>query len=309
MKTRVIRLLTMAMCLVMCAFVWPTAANAFDPVDLAHPLTLTILASDEETPLPDVTFSIHQVAEMDQLARFNLLSDFVSFNGDVNTLDTAEKQEAAAVQFTTLATGRTPDAVGVTDANGKVVFDALTPGMYLVVGTPVEILPWAYTFSPFIVTVPTRDPDDNWLYDVTADIKLERVTAVKDIDVVKVWEDEGHEDDRPNLLYVDLYCDGEVIETVQLHAGNSWSHTFKDLSAAHVYTVMEREVPKWYEATYENINGVLVIRNKSVAPETPVPEIPATGTIMWMVPILAGAGMLLFIIGWMLHRKWSNEHE
>ena len=37
--------------------------------------------------------------------------------------------------------------------------------------------------------------------------------------------------------------------------------------------------------------------------------IPETGQLWWPVPILAGAGMILFVIGWILHRKWSQEHE
>lgn len=309
MKTRVTRLLTLALCLVLCAFVCPSAANAFSPVDLTQPLTLTIFANDEETPLPGVGFDLYQIADMDQEARFTLLSAFAGFDGDINALENAAQWQEAAVYMQQAAANLSPDMSATTGEDGLVKFDALQPGLYLVTGKPVEIIPWAYTFSPFIVSIPTRNADDQWVYDVYSDIKLEKVPALTSIEVVKLWDDQGHESDRPNEIYVDLYQDGVQIAAAQLHAGNSWSYTFENLPAAHVYTVKERTVPRWYEVSYETINGVLVLRNTHTTPATPVPEIPSTGQLWWPVPILAGLGMILFIIGWATHRKWSQEHE
>ena len=50
---------------------------------------------------------------------------------------------------------------------------------------------------------------------------------------------------------------------------------------------------------------------KPTAPPSPGggKKLPQTGQLWWPVPILAGAGMILFVIGWILHRKWSQEHE
>lgn len=309
MKNRVTRLLTLALCLVLIAFVCPDAANAFAPVDLTKAMSLTIFANDEEQPLAGVGFDLYRVADMDADSRFVLLDAYAAFEGDINELETAQQWQEASAWMQAAAAGKTPDLSGTSGEDGLVRFDAMKPGLYLVSGKPVEILPWAYTFSPFIVSIPTRNADDEWVYDVFSDIKLEKTPAITSIDVVKIWNDEGHEDDRPNELYVDLYCDGVQIDVAHLHAGNSWSHTFTNLPAAHEYTVKERIVPKWYEVSYETINGVLVIRNKHTNPGTPVPDIPATGQLWWPVPILAGAGMILFILGWAMHRKWSQEHE
>lgn len=309
MKTRMTRLLTMAMCLLLCVFVWPSAAYAFDPVDLTHPVSLTIYANDEEIPLAGVGFELHRVAALNEYAQFELLPAFSGFSGDINKMDTAADWAAAAEELKQFAAAVEPDAAATSRDDGLVVFDGIEPGLYLVSGAPVEILPWAYTFTPFMVSIPTRDVNDEWLYDVFSDVKLEKQPAQTDIEVVKVWDDQGHESDRPNTIYVDLYRDGEQIDVAMLHAGNSWSHTFKNLPAAHEYTVKEREVPYWYTVSYEVINGVLVVRNSHCTDITPIPDIPATGQLWWPVPLLAGAGMLLVIAGWYVHRKWSQEHE
>ena len=309
MKTRMTRLLTLAMCLMLCVFVWPSAAYAFDPVDLAHPVSLTIFANDEDVPLAGVGFELYCVARMNELAQFELLPAYESFSGDINKLENAADWILCAEEMRMLAGDAEPDAAATSRDNGYAVFSDLMPGLYLVSGRPVEILPWAYTFTPFMVSIPTRDMEDQWLYDVFSDVKLEKTPARTDIDVVKLWDDLGYEDRRPGSIYVDLYCDGEQIAAAQLHDGNSWSYTFTDLPAAHEYTVMERDVPDWYQVSYEVINGVLVIRNTRDTTVTPVPDIPSTGQLWWPVPILAGLGMLLCIAGWFIQRKWSQEHE
>jgi len=308
-KTRMTRLLTKAMCLLLCVFVWPSAAYAFEPVDLSHPVSLTIYANDEDIPLAGVGFELYRVADLNEYAQFELLPMYSGFSGDINKLENAGEWVAAAEEFKMLAADAIPDAAETSREDGLATFDYLTPGLYLVTGAPVEILPWTYTFTPFMVSIPTRDVNDEWLYDVFSDVKLEKLPALIDIDVVKIWDDEGHESDRPNTIYVDLYCDGEPIDVAMLYPGNSWSHTFTGLSAAHEYTVKEREVLHWYTVTYEVVNGVLVIRNTHRTDGTPVPDIPATGQLWWPVPVLAGVGMLLLIAGWYIQRKWSQEHE
>lgn len=309
MKTRMTRLLTMVLCAAMCVLCWPGAAYAFDPVDLTRSNTLKIFANDEETPLAGVGFELYLVANMNEFAQYELLPAYAGFTGDINKLDKAVDWMAAAEEMHRLAADAEPDYAATSRGDGMAFFDSLVPGLYLVSGHPVEILPWAYTFSPFMVSIPTRDVDDEWVYDIFSDVKLEKQPAHMDLDVVKVWDDQGHESNRPNEIYVELYCDGEKIATAQLHAGNSWSHTFTNLPAAHEYSIKEQSVPRWYKVTYDTVNGALVMINHHDGTVTPVPPIPSTGQLWWPVFVLAGAGMILCIVGWFIHRKWSQEHE
>lgn len=308
MKNRMTRLLMLALCLMLCVCACP-AANAFEKVDLTHPVSLTLFANDDEVPLAGVGFELYMVAEMNEYAQFELLPAYQGFSGDINEMEHAADWIMAADELLAMAEGRDPDAAATSRDDGLAVLEDLTPGLYIVTGKPVEILPWSYTFTSFLVSVPTRDFEDEWVYDVFSDVKLEKEPAITSIDVVKVWDDLGYEDRRPGSIYVDLYCDGEQIAAAQLHEGNSWSYTFEDLPSAHEYTVKEREVPRWYKVSYEVINGVLVIRNERDTTITPVPDIPSTGQITLPIPILAGVGVLLVIAGWYINRKWSQAHE
>ena len=309
MKTRITRLMTLALCLLLCAFAWPSTAYAFDPVDLEHPVSLTIFANDEEVPLAGVGFELYRVAQMNQYAQFEILPAYAAYVGDLNMLKTTAEWIECAEAMKAIAADLSPNDAATSNGEGLAVFSSLEPGLYLVTGQPVEILPWAYSFNSFMLSIPTRDMDDEWIYDVYSDVKLEKDFALTDIDVVKLWDDLDFEDRRPEYIHVDLYSDGELIDSVRLDDSNGWRHTFTELPATHEYTVQEREVPGKYTVTYEVINGALVIRNTYKVTVTPVPDLPQTGQLWWPVPVLAGAGMLLFIIGWFIHQKWSQEHE
>ncbi|MBR4080519.1 MAG: Cna B-type domain-containing protein [Clostridia bacterium] len=309
MKTCMTHLLILTLCLLLCVNAWPGSAHAFEMVDLAHPVTLTLFANDEEIPLPGVGFELYRVADMNDYAQFELCAAYQEFSGDINRLEFAADWILAAEEMLAMSGGQEPAATATSGDDGLAVFTDLTPGLYLVTGKPVTIDPWIYTFTPFLVSVPNRDWEDEWVYDVFSDVKLEKTPAWIDVEVVKVWDDEGYEYKRPGYIYADLYCDGEKIDSAKLNAANSWYHVFENLPAAHEYTVVERKVPHGYKESYEVVNGALVIRNERDANATPIPDIPATGQLWWPVPILAGLGVLLVIIGWYISRKWSQEHE
>ncbi len=306
------RLLALALLLSLCGVVLMPSALAFDRVDLTQPLSFTIQADDlvDDTHLPGVTFKLHQVAVMDEDARFALIAPYDQLNLDINSLKTTADWEQAAEQAKSLSADQTPDFAATTDEEGRAVFTGLTPGLYLVSGTPTIVGAWAYTFQSYLTAIPTRNAADEWIYDVTANIKLGRTAATIDVECVKVWEDDNRGTTRPNQIEVHLLQDGVHIDTVYLSKENDWHHVFTNLPADHEYSLMEiLDANTYYAPEYSIVNGVYVITNYRTVTPTPTPSIPETGQLWWPVPLLAGAGMLLFVMGWILHRKWSQTNE
>lgn len=306
------RLLAFVLLLSLCCLAGMPSALAFDRVDLTHPLTFTIQADDnaDDAHLPGVTFKLYQVADMDEDARFTLKAPYSQLNIDINAMKNAADWAAASEAMKALTTDITPTAEGTTDADGRVVFTDLTPGLYLVSGVPTIIGTWAYSFQSFLTAIPTRDMQEVWQYDVLSTIKLERSEATIDLECLKIWEDDNRGTNRPTEIEVHLLQDGIQIDAVRLNAENNWHHIFRDLPADHEYSLREvLDGNSGYEPQYSIVNGVYVITNYQTATATPTPSIPETGQLWWPVPLLAGAGMILFVIGWILHRKWSQAHE
>lgn len=170
-------------------------------------------------------------------------------------------------------------------------------------------------------------------------------SSTVDRKVLKVWKDGGSED-RPESIQVQLLKDGKVADTVTLSAKNNWRHTWKDLSSKSNWQVVEKETPEGYTVTVtrEGITFVMTNTLKEPAepdnpgepkepdkdipdepipggpgetpPEEPVeipnqpvpggPALPQTGQLWWPVPVLACAGLALFLLGWV--RREQAEH-
>lgn len=91
--------------------------------------------------------------------------------------------------------------------------------------------------------------------------KLETI----DIDGIKVWDENGMSDLRPEEITINLYADGNLIETTKTSESNGWSWTFTELpkysdGKVVVYTVKESDVPDNYESkvTGNTVDGFVI---------------------------------------------------
>lgn len=293
-----IPLLCLALCLLLSL---PALAERIDP-EREGSLTLRLMEAGHG--LPGATFEVFRVAEMDEEARFVLLSGYQAGNVDINRLEGAQDWADLAERLSKQVKGH--GTAASTNQQGKAVFSKLDCGLYLVLGQRAEIGHWVYEFAPFLVAVPEK-ADGGWQYDAVADVKYLRSPQLFDLKVIKYWKDSGYTDQRPKTIKVDLYCNGAVDRTVELNASNNWSYTFYGLETRHTWMVREQTVPNGYQATYGEQNGAQIITNTYTAPSSGQQTIPQTGLLWWPVPVMAVLGMTLLIIGLLLRRKWSNE--
>lgn len=89
--------------------------------------------------------------------------------------------------------------------------------------------------------------------------------------VRKVWDD-GNYYGRPDSVKVNLLCDGQTVESVELTAEMGWVHTFDKLDADYTWTVEEENAIPGYDAPKYTVNGnewVIVNSRPWVKPEEP----------------------------------------
>lgn len=318
--SRIKRLLAVLFCLLLtttCVF-----AGEIDPEETC---SLTVRCKHKAE---DVTYAIWRVAAVDEDVHFTLTSQFkASKVKPNNTEDWAEIAETLAgyAESREIKARATDD----TNRNGEAYFDELPTGLYLVIGESYTYNGKTYEQDPFLIALPTRsDNTEPWEYDVVTIRKsAERVEEpdepekpTVDVEVLKIWSGEDETAVRPDYITVHLLRDGTIYDTVTLNRGNNWEYEWKDLPADHTWRVTEAVVPEGYSVivrrdgydfvivnTYEPPEEPSVIPDVPDVPDHPAPdkpeELPKTGTMQWLVPLLLGAGILLFVLGLIRRRQ------
>ena len=308
-KRNLKRVMTVLMAVIMLVSMMAPMAYAYEKIDMDKPATLTV----EFTSGPKVAgmeFRIYKIADVDEDAVFTFLDSIAAYGVAMPDDQAGYRALAETLSGYIARDGVTPTATAITDAAGKAAFGQQEKGLYLVLADrytdPKDEM--TYIVSPSLVALPNSTDGNSWIYDVTISPKYTSVPPVPktegetiDINVIKVWSGEANKDKRPTFVYAELICDGQVIDTVTLNSGNNWRHTWKDLDATKTYNVTEKEVPAGYTVTITRDGNTYTMNNYSgeVPRKTPpeTPRLPNTGQLWWPVPILAGAGLVLIVLG------------
>ena len=212
------------LCLLLCAVCLPQAF-ALDPFDQDQPCSLTL-----NSEYPNISFRLYRVGNVSASGRFSLSGDFRNYPvPPFSGLDSTGWRNMAETLAAYAAKDQLePLAQSQTGENGSLTFSDLQSGLYLAVGEHTAFHQSGTTSYvtpvPFLVSLPFAQ-DDAWDYDVDVIPKFERSQDSSVMRrVLKVWDDEGHENRRPAQVSVSLLRNGEVYETVTLNDENNWRY-------------------------------------------------------------------------------------
>ena len=318
-RKRTLALLAAVLCLL------TSVAQAAGSIDLTRKPTLTLTYRDGKTALSGAKFSIYRVADADETGELTVRSEFDEFDLDIRGKnDRRWREMAQTLESYVLRREVTPADSGKTDKTGMLTFPTqgktLAAGLYLVIGERRTQGGNDYDAEPFFVLLPTQDLENNeWVYDVSANVKFGKTPVPDDGDtvtrkVLKVWDDDGAEDSRPQEITVELLRNGKVYDTVKLSEKNNWRYTWLDLDADARWSVTEKTVSGYtVSITREGITFVVTNTKKperTDTPDTPVkpsnpskpssptkPTLPQTGAVWWHVEALALSGLVFLILG------------
>ena len=278
-------------------------------------LRLCISCREEGVPLTGAPFRLYLVAAVNAYGELETTEAFRPYRVDM-TGESDERALAATLEGFVLRDGVAPLAEKKTDANGIAAFtreDGLVQGLYLVVGDVHTQNGLVYEPTPFMVRLPYQNAETGqWEYDVVACPKMtsrpvdgEPVTRK----VLKVWDDENGEKQRPAQVEVLLLKDGRVADTVVLNQANNWRYTWEGLDSNCKWTVVEKD-PGNYMVSVSREGVTFVVTNtytgggENESPE--LPRLPQSGQLWWPVPVLLAGGLLLVVVG-LLRRRSGNE--
>lgn len=300
----------------------PAQAHASEHADDAREISLCISCQDGKTSLSGVRFNLYLVATAGKDGALTRTAEYAGYPVSLEEGSGGVWRTAAlALAGYTLRDGISPIDSAQTDANGWVLFPSegksLKPGLYLVLGERHIQNGKRYDAAPILITLPAREQAGNgFVYDARVAAKFDVSdtpdSATTERRVLKVWEDKGHEKQRPKEVIVQLLCDGMVYDTVSLNEANNWRHTWTQLLERHTWTVVEKEMKNYtVEVTREGTAFVVTNTIDANAPvdTPPGPEkLPQTGQLWWPVPVLITVGLVFIIAGVLRRREMSDEN-
>ena len=308
--------------LLLSAALCPMQAMAAGSIDLNRDASLTITEKYGEQPLSGVRFELYLVSTVDETGELTPAPAFEKYAAelDIRGQNDSAWQALAEKLDRELLLGNLglllPADSAVTGEQGRASFPSpgrkLTLGLYLVPGTRTEKEGYVYSTAPFFVLLPEQDAQSNtWNYAPAAQAKPGQSPVLADYEVIKIWKDDCHKDQRPQSITVQLLCDGEVYDTITLPQNGAWKYTWQDLDTNHVWTVTETKLPGYQEPAVQREGNTFIVTNTCSKPGTPVepgkPILPQTGQLWWPVPALLAAGLLFVVIG--LIRRRGERHE
>ena len=260
--------------------------------------SLRLTYSYDGQPFEALDIRIYRVAEVSAYADFTLIGDFSDLPVAVNQVKTQQEWRELASTFSAyvVANEIAPDQQKLTDAEGKVHFADLSLGLYLVYMVRADTEEGYCHFDSFMISVPTLDEADTWVYDVEARPKsVQQVIVPKEISytVSKLWRDEGHANQRPQTVSIDLYRDGEFVETVVLSEENNWTYSWTVIDDGAIWQAVESNVPEGYTVTLEQ-NGNYFFVTNSYDEEGSTPDTGDIGNprLYLILMCLAGVGLV-----------------
>lgn len=269
------------LCTLMVLLMLPMQVFAAGVIELDRDVTLTISYIDGSTPIVGAEFSIYRVADVDAYAysEFTLTEEFAASNVAVNNLDSSGWRAAAGTLagYVQLNGIKAFDS-GSTDTEGKLTFPTdksivMKPGLYLVIGQKhiqnKDNTDYIYTAEPFLVSLPALNEIENdWDYNGSASPKFTSTPIIPiipdpDVDrkVIKVWDDDGYEHNRPEQIIAVLLRDGVPYDSVVLNEDNNWTYRWTGLDPAYTWTVTEQKVPDGYTVSIRQEGITFVITN------------------------------------------------
>jgi len=302
------KILSLLLCILTVTALISTAAYAVTPIDTARPSSLTLQYSHNGKYFEGLEIKTYRIAEVFEDGTYALTGDFADYPVKIYDVTSQAEWRIIASTLAAYAEGDkiAPTREAVTDARGIVEFKDILPGMYLTLSVTATEENTVTVFETFLAVVPRPSNDGNHNYDVTAFPKCETHTTGGNIEykIVKLWKDEGHVEDRPKTVVIDILKDGVVYKTLNLSASNSWSLTWEAKDDGAVWYAVERELPVNYTVASTREGNTFVITNSH---KSGIPESPQTGdtSVMWpyaLVMCLSG-GVLVIVATWRKRRE------
>ncbi len=288
--------------------------SAYNDIDIQRQGSLTVCFGKDGNGFSGVKFCLYRVADISETGGWILSGDFRDYPVSLeNQNSSGWRALAQTLAAYTARDSLNPLQTEKTASDGCASFSGLTVGLYLITGERFAEEGKIYTPEPLLVNLPAPTQDNyEWNYDVKISCKFDSADSSDDTvkrKVIKIWADDGNEDNRPEDIYVQLLENGSVADTVTLSRDNNWEYMWENLNGSSRWQIAEAKTAEGYTVSVVQ-EGITFIITNTYPPDTnPPDELPQTGMPWLPVPLLACGGLLLVLLGVLVRCRRSNHDE
>ena len=329
-------LLSMLLCITFCV---PFTGSCED----SNIRSITLICRKDETILTGMQWNLYRIGERSGNS-FKLTGDFAGYPIDMSSITEENvEQTAKTLESYAVADGIAPINSGETGENGELTFSGLSSGLYLAVGRTLKV--GSKYYVPSSLLLEASDKDVSFSYDAYPKFFYATLgNTIGSYTVRKVWvNDSADNAAHPTYVTVDLYCNGELNDTVTLNEENNWEYRWKELDPTNNWHVAERDIPVDYtviidfnstqyliknsynstgtsssttttSTTTSSVTGVttttVITHTNITKPPTTtsaLPPLAQTGQLWWPVIPLSAGGLILISLGSLIKTKKDDK--
>lgn len=285
----------------------PDQAYARTFVDLDKKAELSVEFVPDNILAADTEFRLYRVADITKFGEYELTDNFDDYDIVIENMDEDAWNALVAKLEGYISAGQiAPEYTEKTDENGVAEFTDIDLGLYMVTGDTFYANSYYYMPQAFVISLPTAGMDENgndqWLYEVEASPKYEKIPELISLEILKVWKDNDYSG-RPSSVEIEVYEGNELYETVTLSEDNNWRCELTDLFGGSNWSVKEKNVPEGYRVSVEKQSGRFVINNSRPTEDIKDVLLPQTGVLWWPVPVLVAVGLLFIALGYIRRNR------
>jgi hypothetical protein len=280
-----------------------STSDAVEPILTEKECSLTVSYCCANTAFSGMEVTLYRIAEVSADFQYTLTEPFAASGLILNGIQTTGEWNVvrSTLEAHILANDISPESTATTKEDGQVSFEELPTGLYLAIVGQAAQGDLRCRFDSALIALPGLGADGCWQYQVSVNAKGEVLPpdiSDEEFKVLKLWRGDEHQNNRPQSIEVEIFCNGIPYQTVTLSEENNWVYTWSGKADGSKWTVVERDIPEGYTVTVEERQTTFVLTNTYLPTDPGDP--PKTGDTVNLLPyilVMVGAGSLLIILG------------
>ena len=270
-------------------FVLPVSANTVD-FNRKGSITFELIEQEHNEKIADANIEIVKIADARVDLNSNLYYEYVSSLTECN-VDIKDVTKIDVNELASCINDNTQRLSSISDNNGKVSFNNLDLGLYLIRQT--NKLNKYTSIDSYLVTLPTIENND-WIYDIYSIPKTE-IQKKMDITIIIEWKTE--KDIKGNRVTAELFNDNQKVNDYLLTKDDNWM-VIDNVLLSDKYSVRGESI-EGFNISYVIQGNVFKIIYSD--------DLPQTGENVYITYILAFTGLVFILLGVTFKRNEKNR--